>query len=835
MQNKILYIGALGMLAAIMMVIAACFALWRMNAGLPWYEHLASYRPPVMSRVYAADGQLLAQYASEKRIGTPYEYIPPRLVQAFLAAEDKDFFNHYGIDGLAIVRSAMISALNLVRGRRLVGGSTITQQVARNFFLTREVRLVRKVREILLALRLERTLPKEQILELYLNEIYLGRGTYGITYAALYYFDKRLEELSLAEMAYLAALPKAPSNYHPVRQKARAVARRNWVLGRMAEDGYITPEQARSAQEQDLITAPYSPPGRASAQYFTAEVRRRVLDIYNEQTLYKEGLAIRTTLDPRLQDIAREAVRWGTGDYDRRHGYRGPIRRLPAGAYWPAVLKNTKVPAGLEPLRLAVVLELEQEGVYIGLKPAAAKEKSVKASENIFEAETGYIPFAEMKWAREPRADGTLGVKLKHPRDALQEGDIIYVEPIKLKKGEEIGYQAYALRQIPKINAALVAMNPHTGRVLAVTGGHSFSVSQFNRATQAWRQPGSAFKPFVYAAALDRGYTPASQLLDIPFAKRRLEGAGFWRPENYTEDFYEQSTLRVGLEKSRNLTTVHLAQTIGILPVMEYAKRLGIASQVRPELTLVLGAEETTLLRLTSAYAVLVNGGRRAEPFLIEKIQNASGRTIYRHDQRACWQCTAIEWQEQPVPDIPDTREQIMNPQTAYQLVSILEGAVLRGTGRRARIRGRPVAGKTGTTDEHRDAWFVGFSPDMVVGVFAGFDLPETLGTDETGGRVSAPIFSRFMNKALGDQPAIPFRIPPGITLVRTDATSGELVSGDSANAIWEAFKAGTEPRAGESSNGGVVSPALTPASASYNAQPAKTTRGGVTGTGGLY
>ncbi|MEQ9144579.1 MAG: penicillin-binding protein 1A [Parvibaculaceae bacterium] len=768
--------------------LAGFYMLWRLSNDLPSYDHLADYAPPVMTRVHAGDGSLIAEYARERRMFVPIETIPDHVVQAFLAAEDKNFYSHSGVDLSGIMRAVVTNVWNVMNDRRLVGASTITQQVAKNFLLSSDVTIERKVREALLALKLERAFTKDQILELYLNEIYLGLGSHGVAAAALNYFDKSLTELTLADAAYLAALPKAPNNYHPFRQRERAIGRRNWVIGRMLDNGFITAYQASVARAEDLVVTP-RPFGAqiVEANYFVEQVRRELYDRYGEEKLYESGLSVRTTLNTELQAKARKALRDGLVAYDQRHGWRGPVSTLEANTTWTTALSEMDLPEDLAPWTLAVVIGLNGEEAKIGLRPTREVSGSFRD-----EIRTATIPLAEMKWARRYIDDKTIGAEVKSPKDVLSIGDVVYVEPL------EGNADAYALRQLPEVNGAIVALDPHTGRVLAMQGGFSYEISEFNRAIQATRQPGSAFKPFVYAAALDRGFTPSSLVLDAPFVMDQGPGLALWKPENYGHRFYGPSTLRLGIEKSRNVMTVRLAQNIGMGTVRDYARRFGITDNMPAVLSMALGAGETTLLRLTSAYAMLVNGGHKVTPTLIDRIQDRRGQTVYRHDQRPCDACSAEAWENQSPPELPDTRAQVLSPQTAYQVVSMLEGVVERGTARSVRAVGRPVAGKTGTTNDERDAWFMGFTPDLVVGVFVGFDEPKAMGRGETGGKVAAPIFRDFMIAAMADEPAVPFRIPSGINLVRVNAKTGQLARPGDSDVILEAFKEGTEPQAAD-------------------------------------
>ena len=810
-------------------VLAVTYLLWRMSDDLPGYDHLADYAPPIMTRMHAGDGRLIAEYAKERRMFVPIEAIPERVIHGFLAAEDKDFYQHQGLYFKGILRAAIANVGNFIQDRRMEGASTITQQVAKNFLLTNERSLERKIKEALLSLKLERAFTKPQILELYLNQIYLGIGSYGVAAAALIYFDKSLDQLTVAEAAYLAALPKAPSRYHPYRNRQRALNRRNWVIGRMEENGFITAYEASVARAEDLVVTPRRQGAQVvDASYFVEEVRRQLYSRYGQTELYEGGMSVRTTLDTDLQIKAANALRGGLVAYDRRHGWRGPVSRLEGGENWQEALSKMKLAEDLSPWTFATVIGLEEGRAKIGVRP----EKEI-SGELVAELVTGYIPLPEMEWAREFLSTKSRGPEIKKASDVLAIGDVIYVEPVSKKEGEP---GIYTLRQIPEVNGGIVAMDPYTGRVLAMVGGMSFQTSQFNRAVQAKRQPGSAFKPFVYAAALDKGFTPSSLILDAPFVMDQGPGLALWKPENYGHRFYGPSTLRLGIEKSRNVMTVRLAQNVGMRKIADYAKRFGIMDKMPAVLSMSLGAGETTLMRLTAAYAMLVNGGKKVTPTLVDRIQDRRGRTIFRHDTRECIGCLADAWENQAVPILPDTREQVISPQTAYQVVSMLEGVVQRGTGRTISKLGRPLAGKTGTTNDERDAWFMGFSPNMVVGVFVGLDEPRPMGRGETGGKVAAPIFKQFMADALGDQPAIPFRIPNGVNLVRVNAKSGLLAQPGDDNVILEAFKEGTGPRVPDA-------PIFydEPMAANENGDPlASTTRRQVptslsSGTGGLY
>ncbi|KAB7740528.1 PBP1A family penicillin-binding protein [Parvibaculum sedimenti] len=820
-------LSALFLVAVAGVALVAGYVLWQMNIELPDYSKLANYEPPVMTRVHAGDGELIAEYARERRIYVPISAIPKRVIQAFLAAEDKNFYTHSGVDPMGIMRAMVDNVFNVLNDRRLVGASTITQQVARNFLLTRDRNAQRKITEILLSLRMEKAYSKEKILELYLNEIYLGTGSYGIAAAALNYFDKPLDQLSVAEVAYLASLPKGPENYNPYTHRDRAIARRNWVIGRMEEDGFVTPEDAKAAQAEPFRTV-QRPVGvqLVDASYFVEEVRRELYSQFGEQKLYEGGLSVRTTIDTHLQAIVRRSLRKGLVDYDQRHGYRGPVASLKPGENWQEALEKQKFAEDLAPWTLGVVLDLSPTAVKIGLRPE--KLPNGKFSTDV---KTGTIAFADMSWARKSIKDVYLGPVLKQPSDALAIGDVIYVERLAAK-----GAGAYALRQVPAVNGSVIAMDPHTGRVLAMQGGFSFDQSEFNRATQALRQPGSSFKPFVYAAALDSGFTPSSLVLDAPFVMDQGPGLGLWKPENYEKDFFGPSTLRFGLEHSRNVMTVRLAQAIGMDKVAEYAHRFGVIDNMQPVLAMSLGAGETTLMRLAAAYSTFDNGGKKVKPTLIDRVQDRWGRTIYKSDNRPCPDCNA-DWTNQAPPELPDDREQIESPQTAYQITSMLEGVVQRGTGSAVKAVGVPLAGKTGTSSDERDAWFMGYSPHLVVGVFVGYDTPAPLGRAETGGRTAAPVFRDIMQAEIGGEPAIPFRIPPGISLVKVDHKTGQLATSSDPDVILEAFKEGTEPQASSNSSLNVVTGTpVTGTDGGTLGAPASSGGGAIdSGTGGLY
>ncbi|NMA98152.1 MAG: penicillin-binding protein 1A [Phyllobacteriaceae bacterium] len=761
-----------GMFLALGGVAGAAVYLANVSSQLPDYTVLQDYQPPVTTRVHAADGTLLAEYARERRLFQPVETIPPLVLNAFLSAEDKDFFSHNGIAIDGVMRAVRDNLLARMDGNNAIqgGGSSITQQVAKNFLLTSEQTWDRKIQEAILALRIESTFTKEKILELYLNEIFLGLNSYGVAAAALNYFDKALYQLTLPEAAYIAALPKGPNNYHPFRRPQAAIERRNWVIDRMVENGYVEPADAAAAKEEPLNVIPRAAGSQLySAEYFTEEVRRELAKLYGEDQLYGGGLSVRTTLEPRLQEYARRALMDGLIQYDHTRGFRGPVASVELGEDWGEAVSTITPLSDVPEWQLAVVLEMGSNEARIGLRPERDVDGAISAARV-----EGTLSGPTIKWVSQPL------------QNVLKVGDVVYVSPVAGQEG------VYTLEQVPEVEGALVAMDPRTGRVLAMVGGFSFAESEFNRATQALRQPGSSFKPIVYAAALDNGYTPASVVLDAPIEVRMGDGS-VWRPENYAQEFYGPQTLRRGIERSRNVMTVRLARDIGMPLIADYARLFGIYDDMQPVLAMSLGAGETTAMRMTSAYATIANGGRKITPTLIDRIQDRYGKTVYRHDQRLCEGCTAEDWHQQGEPRIIDNREQVLDPMTAYQITSMMEGVVQRGTGTAARALNRPVAGKTGTTNDYKDAWFVGFTPELAVGVYVGFDQPRSMGSSSTGGGMVVPIFTNFMAKALQGRPATPFNVPAGMTTAWIDPNTGAQAY-EGQQGIREAFKPGTGP-----------------------------------------
>jgi penicillin-binding protein 1A len=811
------------------------------SQDLPDYSYLKDYQPPILTRIYADDGRMMATIAAEQRIFVPINAIPKRVIRAFLSAEDQDFYQHKGVDVMGIVRAALTNVQNIGQGRRPVGASTITQQVAKNMLLGNEVSFKRKIREAILATRLEDALSKDRLLEIYLNEIFLGSRSYGVAAAALNYFNKSLDELTIAEAAYLAALPKAPNNYNPVRDHDAAVARRNWVISRMVETGAISEEEGKSAQQEPLIQQARNDAEVVTADYFTEEVRRQLIAQFGEEQVLGGGLAVKTSLDPRLQQLAEDSLRKGLLNFDRRErGWRGPVGHMNDFKGWAEQLKKTARPAGGEGWTLAVVSGLKDQQAEIAFA----------------DGKTGRIPWVEMKWARRELPDNQFGPAIRKPADVLSVGDIIMVEAVKAgEDGKPYPENSFALRQVPAVEGAIVALDPHTGRVFAMNGGFSAKISQFNRATQAYRQPGSSFKPFIYMAALDKGFTPSSLILDAPFEYDQGPGLPLWKPENYSQQFYGATPLRVGIEKSRNVMTVRLANAIGMPAVVEYAKKFGIADDMPTLLSFSLGAKETTVMRMAAAYGMIVNGGRKITPSLVDRVQDREGKTVWRVDTRLCDGCQKESWLPGTLPpDVPDEREQVEDARTAYQMTSILEGVVQRGTAARLKALNIPLAGKTGTTNDAKDAWFIGFTPDLVCAIFVGFDDPKPLGSHETGASVAVPIFQDFMGRAMKDRPAVPFRVPPGLRMVKVSPETGALASMTDKSAIWDYFIPDTEPKEGEHRpvlDGSVTGSASEGAAAALGQQPkpaADTTNGNPSlsaeptpsapsgfGAGGLY
>ncbi|WP_215904984.1 penicillin-binding protein 1A [Rhodovibrio salinarum] len=766
---------ALLLLGCLVAAGGTLYVFWTYGQGLPDYKQLADYQPPTTTRVYAEDGRLLEEYAKEKRVFVPIEAMPRRVINAFLSAEDKNFYQHPGVDFPSIIAAAYNNLKRLGTDQRPVGASTITQQVAKNFLLTNEVSIERKIREAILAFRMEQTFTKDRILELYLNEIYLGSRSYGVAAAALNYFNKSLDNLTVAEAAYLAALPKAPNNYQVDLHPDAAKARRDWVIRQMHENGYIDADTAQHAQDAPIETRRRDATEIAEADYFGEEVRRELIQLYGEDKVYGGGMSVRATLDPELQRYAKNALQDGLIAYDREHGWRGAQRTLDIegrDAPWQSKLQDLSPPGGMpESWRQAVVVAVGPDAARVGFTDGS----------------TGLILMSGMDWARPQLKNQRVGAKPRRPEQVVSIGDVVLVSAIQDSDN-------FRLEQMPQVSGAIIALDPHTGRVLAMQGGFSFDSSQFNRATQAGRQPGSSFKPFVYLSALENGYTPATIILDAPFVIDQGQGLGKWKPANYSGNFYGPTPMRVGIEQSKNLMTVRLAQSVGMDKISNTAERFGIYDHLPHQLAMALGAGETKLLKLATAYGQLVNGGKNIKPTLIDRVQDREGKTIFKHDDRPCPGCDADLWLNQQPPEIPDDRAQVTDPASAYQIVSMLRGVVERGTGRRMRSLNRPLAGKTGTTNDSVDTWFMGFSPDLVAGVYVGFDNPRTLGPNSFGSNTAGPIWKQFMQNALEGEPKVPFRIPSGIKLVRMNLDTGQPARPGDDNVILEAFKTGNSP-----------------------------------------
>lgn len=820
-KNKLkffLYLSAFGFASLLLMFLLIMIIF---GSNLPDYKKLSEYRPSVTTRFYADDGSLLVEYALEKRIYVDINEVPKSLIDAFVAAEDKNFWSHSGIDYIGILRAVFVNIKSkLTGGGRMIGASTITQQVAKNFFLSPERTIVRKIKEAILATRMEGDFSKEHILTLYLNQIYLGMRSYGVAAAAQNYFNKSLKELTLGEAAFLAGLPKAPNNYNPARFPERAKIRRDYVLGRMLEDKHITEDEYNKAKEENIVVSEYFLNNQKNySEYFAEEVRQKIIDQYGNDAIYSGGLFVRTSADPKYQKWATDALKKGILNYDKSKGWRGPAGKIKINKdgsaeiiqqyeeddsakvedfntdevndnskktknltfdSWKAALKVIELsPGALSTWKKAFVLKVDSDNAVIGLLD---KDKTIN----------GNIPLSEMKWAREnlPKKQ-LLGAKITSANQVLNVGDVVFVE--------NLGGNNYALKQIPDLDGGIVAIDPHTGRILALVGGFSFDKSKFNRVTQGFRQPGSTIKPFIYLTALEKGYTPSSVIMDAPVVMEQADGE-VWKPDNYDNVWKGPVTLRRALEKSRNNPAIRTAQNVGIYNVINTAKKFGVYNDNLEELnlSLALGSGATNLLRMTTAFAQIVNGGKQIKPTFVDRIQNRDGDTVFARDERECTGCRVLNWEDGLMPPVlPDNRKRLASSMSTFQISTILEGVVKRGTGRRAKVWGKTIGGKTGTSNEYKDAWFVGFSPDLAVGVYLGFDTPRTLGSSGAGGAVAAPIFQDFMSKALADKPDQSFRSPDGINFVRVNLETGlpANFSDDENNVILEAFKPGYEDK----------------------------------------
>ncbi len=738
---------------SLLTVIVIFSILWTFSNNIPDYKFLKNYKPSVSSKMYSGNGDLVADFSKEKRIFVPYSAIPSNVINAFLSAEDKNFFTHPGVDAKGVLRATFNNITNIMTSKRLEGASTITQQVAKNFLLTNEVSINRKIKEAILAFRIERALNKERILELYLNQIYLGSGAYGVAAASLEYFDKSIKELNYAEAALLAALPKAPSRYNPYNNSDLAKFRRDLVLKNLNQNGFLNLEKYNEYKNQNIELKKKKKIYLEDAQYYIEDVRKNIIDKLTYEKVYKQGYNINTPINLNLQKIATESLRNGLIAYDQRKGWRGPITNIKYEDDWHKNIdKKYKLENSIN-WEIAIVKEIGQFQTKI--------ETVDKFS--------GLIKYNEISWTK------------KEFEDLLKVGDLIYVKKVK--------DNYYSLKQLPKINGGIVVMNPYTGRVLALSGGFSFKSSEFNRATQALRQPGSAFKPFVYALALENKYTPSSLVLDAPLVLDQGVDLKKWKPENYGKKFYGPSTLRVGLEKSRNLMTVRIAQNLGVDKVARFSKELKIHDDPEELLSISLGSAETTLLNLTSAYSSFVNGGKLISPIIIDRIQDSEGNTIINNENRKCMNCDKISYTGKDYPQIEDNYKQVISEQTAYQVTTILEGVIKRGTGKKLRDLQLNLAGKTGTTNENTDAWFIGFTSNLVIGVYVGMDNPKPLGKFETGSKAALPIFREFIEKSVKKSDARPFKVPEKMTLMVVDPLTGEKAKFNSKNTIIEAYK----------------------------------------------
>jgi len=747
--KKTLIIFVIISIAFVMVIISI---LWTYSNKLPDYKYLKSYKPPVSSKMYSGEGVLVSDFSSEKRIFVPFSAIPEKVINSFLSAEDKNFFKHPGVDAKGVIRAIKNNIYNLLQSKRLEGASTITQQVAKNFLLTNEVSIDRKIKEAILAFRLERSLSKERILELYLNQIYLGQGAYGIASASLRYFDKPINELNYSEAALLAALPKAPSKYNPYKNKKLAKYRRNLVIDNLLENSFITKDQHFFLIRSEIKLKKRKRIFLEDARYFIEDVRKNVVEKYGFDKVYKQGFNIKTPLNLDLQNVATKALRDGLVEYDKRKGWRGSLTNKKLNDKWTEGLEKFKLEKSIG-WDLAIVKRIDKFEAII--------ETTNK--------HTGIIDYEDINWTR------------KNFNKLFKVGDVIYVE----KKNEG----NYSLKQLPKANGGIVVMDPYSGRVYAVSGGFSFRKSEFNRATQALRQPGSAFKPFIYALALENNFTPSTLILDAPIVLDQGGDLKMWKPENYGKKFYGPSTLRMGVEKSRNLMTVRVAQELGIDKIINFSKKLNIYENPDELMSISLGSAETTLLKITSAYCSFVNGGKLVNPILIDRIQDSEGNTIFNNEKRFCINCNQISYKGTKIPKIKNNYEQIFSPQTAYQMTSILEGVIIRGTGKKLRKLNLQLAGKTGTTNKNIDTWFIGFTSNLVIGVYVGYDNPKSLGRYETGSKTAMPIFKEFVQNTVSNYEARPFKIAKNIRMMVVDVKTGKKANFGSKETIIESFK----------------------------------------------
>ncbi|MDA9751982.1 PBP1A family penicillin-binding protein [Candidatus Pelagibacter sp.] len=752
MSSIIKKVASITILIMLVILVGVFSILWIYSNKLPDYKFLKNYKPPVSSKLYSGNGVLVSDFSSEKRIFVPFEAIPNIVINSFLSAEDKNFFYHPGVDAKGIVRAIKNNIKNALKSKRLEGASTITQQVAKNFLLSNEVSFDRKIKEAILAFRIERALSKERILELYLNQIYLGEGSYGIASASLKYFDKSISELNYSEAALLAALPKAPSRYNPYKNIKLAKYRRDLVLKNLYENQYIDKNLLNELINTDIKLNKRQKIYLEDSRYYVEDVRKNVIDTYGFDKVYKQGFNIKTPIDLNLQTKASAALRKGLEQYDRRRGWRGSLINKKISKNWNKNLDKFKLEKSLG-WEIAIIKKINKFGANI------ETENNIK----------GKIKFENINWTR------------KNIDELFKVGDLVYVK--------KINQENYELKQLPAVNGGIVVMDPFTGRVLAMAGGFSFNKSEYNRVTQAKRQPGSAFKPFIYALALENNFTPSTLVLDAPIVLEQGIDLKMWKPENYGKKFYGPSTLRTGVEKSRNLMTVRIAQEIGLNKITNFSKKLKIYERPEELMSISLGSAETTLLRMTSAYSSFVNGGKLVEPIFIDRIQDSEGKTIFKNQIRFCKDCDLISYTSENLPQIKNNYKQIFSPQTAYQMTSILEGVVQRGTGKKLKDLNLQLAGKTGTTNKNTDAWFIGFTSNLVIGVYVGFDNPRTLGKFETGSKTALPIFKEFVKNSVNNNEARPFKVAKGIKMMVVDASTGKKADSNSKNTIIESFK----------------------------------------------
>ena len=747
-KNILILISSIGLLATFFLLAI----LWVFSNNLPDYKFLKNYKPSVSSKVYSGDGELVSNFSTEKRIFVPYRAIPKVVINSILSAEDKNFFSHPGIDAKGVMRAIINNISNLATSKRLEGASTITQQVAKNFLLTNEVSLNRKIKEAILAFRIERALSKERILELYLNQIYLGEGTYGVASASLEYFDKPISELNYEEAALLAALPKAPSRYNPYKNIELAKFRRDLVLKNLFENNYINKKNYEEFISNEITLKKRKKIFLEDVRYYVEDIRKDVINKLGFDSVYKQGLNINTPINLKLQKIATQSLRNGLINYDKRRGWRGPVLKKNFIDNWTKGLEKFRLEKSIN-WDLVIIKKINKFSVEI------ETEKKLK----------GIIKYEDISWTK------------KEFNELFNIGDVVYAE--------NINDNIFTLRQLPNVNGGIVAMDPFTGRVLALSGGFSFKKSEFNRATQASRQPGSAFKPFIYALALENGYTPSTLILDAPLVLEQGFDLKMWKPENYGKKFYGPSTLRMGLEKSRNLMTVRIAQDLGLKKIVNFSKQLGIYDNPSELLSISLGSAETTLLKLTSAYSSFVNGGKLIKPIMIDRIQDSEGKTILNNEKRKCINCNQLSPLSENYPEIKDDFLQIFSPETAYQMTSILEGVIQNGTGRKLKDLNLDLAGKTGTTNGNTDAWFVGFTSKLAIGVYIGSDNPKTLGKNETGAKTALPVFKNFVKNAVKKEEARPFKVTNNILMMVIDPVTGKKAETQSKKTIIEAYK----------------------------------------------